>query len=159
MTLGELYDAVAYLGFETALDEEVLRRSFYAVLPRAIGTVERLAPRVRRVSLSHIAPCDCLRFEGPRRLSDGEVLTLELAPSAQLVSLSLFGEGSVLLSSSSEERTETFSSVGETVLSLPTRGATRLSICAVRGVTVGAIGAYGALLPRFCRLLVSRPLP
>ncbi len=166
MTLGELYDAVAYLGFETELGDEVLRRGFYAVLGRAMQSVDRLSPRVRRVALSHIAVRDLLGSCEPRRLSNGESLTVSLPESTQLVSLSLFGEGSVRVSAEAGEKASTFSSVGETVLSLALEGAREVEVTALRDVTVGAIGAYGAVSPlgevlprRGVRYDVSRLVP
>ncbi len=54
MTLGELYDAVAYLGFETRLEEEAVRRGFYAALNRAIETVAELSPVLREVRITHV---------------------------------------------------------------------------------------------------------
>ncbi len=147
MTLGELYDAVACLGFETALDDEVLRRSFYAVLGRAMQSVDRLCPRVRRVAVSHIAPRELLGCFEVRRVGDGEVLTVSLPEGAELVSVSVFGRGRVLLADVSGEREESFSSVGESLISFRCRGARALSVAAEQDVTVGAISAYASVSP------------
>lgn len=147
MTLGELYDAVSYLGFETELGDEVLRRGFYAVLGRAMQSVDRLSPRVRRVALSHIAPRALIARSEPRRLPDGESLTVALPEGAGQLSLSLFGEGSVRINDRAGERERLFSSPGETVVSLPLDGGGELTVTASRDVTVGAVGVYSAVSP------------
>ena len=147
MTLGELYEAVACLGFETALDDEVLRRGFYAVLGRAMQSVDRLRPTLRRVALSHVAPRELLRLSEPRRIRDGETMTLALPETAELVSLSVFGDGSVSLADALGVRDESFSSVGESLLSLRCKAATSLTVTAERDVTVGAISVSSAVAP------------
>ncbi len=147
MTLGELYEAVACLGFETALDDEVLRRGFYAVIGRALETVGRLRPTDFRVALSHVAPDERRVLFEPRRLSDGETLTLPLPESAEQISLSVFGVGSACLADGSGMREERFSSPGESLLSFRCRGARELTVKAERDVTVGAISLSRALSP------------
>ena len=147
MTLGELYDAVAYLGFETALEDEVLRRGFYAVLGRAIERVERLSPRIGRAALSHIAPRELHGDGEPRRLCNGETLTVDLPEGATLAVLSLFGEGSVTHTEGETALTKRFASQGETLVSFSVKGAGRLSVTAEHDVTLGAIGVYDAVSP------------
>ena len=147
MTLGELYDAVAYLGFETELDEEVLRRGFYAVLGRALQTVDRLAPRTRRVTVSHIAPRAVACRKEPMRIPDGGERRLSLGEGRGMLVLSIFGTGKVLVRGEHGERELCFSSLGESRLAIPLSRENELVILAERDVVLGGFGQYEEVSP------------
>lgn len=146
MTLGELYEAVSYLGFETALDDEVLRRGFYAVLGRALQSVNALRPRSRRVRISHIAPRRLLSLSTPRPLSAGESLGVRLDSTVRQLSLSLFGVGRLSVADAEGERVIPFSSLGESRISLDCQDPSSLSVTAEGEVTLASVEGYGERL-------------
>lgn len=147
MTLGELYDAVAYLGFETELDGEVLRRGFYAVLGRALQTVDRLSPRTRRVTVSHIAPRAIEERKEPIRIPNGKEARFSLGEGSGVLVLSLFGTGRVIVSGGHGERELCFSSLGESRLAVPLSRENELVILAERDVVLGGFGQYEEVSP------------
>ena len=64
MTVGELQAEVAYLGFETRLNDEAIRRGFIPALNRGIAELDALLPRTARVTFYHRPPADLLPVPG-----------------------------------------------------------------------------------------------
>ncbi len=154
MTVGELYSAVAYLGFETGLRDEALRRGFYAALGRALTQVNLLRPRHRRVALCHVPPEAMPCAAAPLLHAAGTETRIALPEGTRGLVLALSGAGEVVLREGEAERRHTVSSSRETVIRerLSEKGELIL-----RGETLclHALGAYAAL-PAFGEVIPGR---
>lgn len=146
MTVGELYSAVAYLGFETGLRDEALRRGFYAALGRALTQVNLLRPRHRRVALCHVLPRAIPCIPTPLLHEAGQEMRIALPEGARELVLALSGSGEIVFRQGDTERRCAFSSPRETVMRESLSGACELLLCG-GAFCVHAIAAYTALPP------------
>lgn len=97
MTVGELQAEVAYLGFETRLNDEAIRRGFIPALNRGIAELDALSPRISRVVFYHRPPADLLPAFSPIRKSSGEIVTVTLPDSTRAFSARVSGKGVLTL--------------------------------------------------------------
>ena len=97
MTVGELQAEVAYLGFETRLNDEAIRRGFVPALNRGIAELDALSPKTARVTFYHRPPADLLPAFSPIRKSPGEVVTISLPDSTRAFSARVSGTGVLIL--------------------------------------------------------------
>ena len=97
MTVGELQAEVAYLGFETRLNDEAIRRGFIPALNRGIAELDALSPRTARVVFYHRPPADLLPAFSPIRKSPGEIVSVSLPDSARAFSARVSGKGVLTL--------------------------------------------------------------
>ena len=97
MTVGELQAEVAYLGFETRLNDEAIRRGFIPALNRGIAELDALAPKTARVVFFHRPPADLLPAFSPVRKSPREIVTVALPDSALSFSARVSGTGVLIL--------------------------------------------------------------
>ncbi len=146
MTIEELYNAVAYLGFETRLEDEALRRGFYAALGRALTQVNLLRPRHRRVPLYHVRPKNLLPALAPFGHAAGEEIRLSLPGGCVAYTVAVSGTGEMTATDGGGERTFRFSSPAETVLTGEVSGDAAL-VFKGGAYRVNALGAYYAGVP------------
>ena len=97
MTVGELQAEVAYLGFETRLNDEAIRRGFIPALNRGIAELDALSPRTARVVFYHRPPADLLPAFSPIRKSPGEIVSVSLPDSTRAFSARVSGTGVLIL--------------------------------------------------------------
>lgn len=97
MTVGELQAEVAYLGFETRLNDEAIRRGFIPALNRGIAELDALLPRTARVTFFHRPPADLLPSFSPVRKNRGEVVSISLPASTRAFSARVSGTGLLTL--------------------------------------------------------------
>ena len=97
MTVGELQAEVAYLGFETRLNDEAIRRGFIPALNRGIAELDALSPRCARVVFYHRPPLDLLPAFSPIRKSPGEIVSISIPDSARAFSARVSGKGVLTL--------------------------------------------------------------
>ena len=97
MTVGELQAEVAYLGFETRLNDEAIRRGFIPALNRGIAELDALSPRLSRVVFYHRPPADLLPAFSPIRKSPGEIVSVSLPDSTRAFSARVSGKGVLTL--------------------------------------------------------------
>ena len=97
MTVGELQAEVAYLGFETRLNDEPIRRGFIPALNRGIAELDVLLPRTARVTFYHRPPADLLPSFSPIRKSPGEIVTVSLPDTTRSFSARVSGSGTLTL--------------------------------------------------------------
>lgn len=118
MTVGELQAEVAYLGFETRLNDEAIRRGFIPAVNRGIAELDALMPRTERVTFYHRPPADLLPAFSSIRKSPGETVTVSLPDGTRALSARVSGTGTLIFSDGSGEtrfpfatgrRTATFS--------------------------------------------------
>ena len=147
MTLGELYRAVCYLGFETRMEDEALRRGFYAVLGRALQSVDQLRPRKKTVTVAHVSPRIPMRQGEPICLSRGEVWQSELPSEGRVLALSVSGTGVLRISDASGEREIAFSSLGEHRITERVLAPRRLILECRDAVVLGALVLCTELSP------------
>lgn len=109
MTLSQLRDAVALLGFESSLDalDENAARHFLFCTDRALWAVERLRPRVALLRLCH-DPARNLLDAYRYRHRGGETLTLT-AEGAASYTFFVRGEGRVTVRDGEKSRAFSFS--------------------------------------------------
>ena len=141
MRVGELYSAVAYLGFETGLGDEVLRRGFYAALGRALTQVNLLRPRHRRVALCHLAPDALPTVSTPILCEGGFETEIPLPSGARELVLAVSGSGEVVLREATGERRHAVSSPSEVVIRERGSEGCRL-ILTGDSLCLHALGAY-----------------
>ena len=97
MTVGELQAEVAYLGFETRLNDEAIRRGFIPALNRGIADLDALMPRTARVTFYHRPPADLLPSFSPIRKSPGEIVTISLPDGTRSFAARVSGSGTLIL--------------------------------------------------------------
>ena len=97
MTVGELQAEVAYLGFETRLNDEAIRRGFIPALNRGIAELDALLPRTARVTFYHRPPADLLPSFSPIRKSPGEIVTISLPDGTRSFAARVSGSGTLIL--------------------------------------------------------------
>lgn len=146
MTVEELYNAVAYLGFETRLEDEALRRGFYAALGRALTQVNLLRPRHRRVPLYHVKPRNLLPALAPFGHTAGEETRVSLPGGCTAYTVAVSGTGEMTVTDGRGERCIRFSSPAETLLTGEVSGDAAL-VFGGGAYRVNALGAYYAAVP------------
>lgn len=109
MTVGELQAEVAYLGFETRLNDEAIRRGFIPALNRGIAELDALSPRISRVVFYHRPPADLLPAFSPIRKSPGEIVSVSLPDSTRAFSARVSGKGVLTLRDGNGDVTFPFS--------------------------------------------------
>ena len=97
MTVGELQAEVAYLGFETRLNDEAIRRGFVPALNRGIAELDALLPNTARVVFYHRPPADLLPSFSPIRKSPGETVSVTLPDGTLAFSARVSGTGVLTL--------------------------------------------------------------
>lgn len=97
MTVGELQAEVAYLGFETRLNDEAIRRGFIPAVNRGIAELDQLMPKTARVVFYHRPPADLLPSFSPIRKSPGETVTVDLPDGTLAFSARVSGTGVLIL--------------------------------------------------------------
>ena len=97
MTVGELQAEVAYLGFETRLNDEAIRRGFVPALNRGIAELDALLPKTARVVFYHRPPADLLPSFSPVRKSPGETVSVTLPDGTLAFSARVSGSGVLTL--------------------------------------------------------------
>lgn len=145
MTLGELYDGVAFLGFETRLEDEAVRRGFYAALNRGLYEVNLLRPKRARVRFLHHPPRNLLPAGNGFLRRAGEIVSLALPEGTVSYAVILSGTGRLSVTDTTGETILPFSG-RRTVLRGFVSGAATLSFGDAADIplsyTVSALAAY-----------------
>lgn len=150
MTTGELIDAVAYLGFETRLEEEAQRRGFYAALTRALSEIRTLRPRVRHIDFYHRPPRTLLSQPRGFLRRGGEEVRIVLPAGTGAFAANVSGSGRLRMLGRSGEKQFDFSTSGaiETLRDRASAGDTLIFCDGGAGEVdyqVVSLAAYAAL--------------